>query len=52
MVLTTVSGHYSHGTLPIGLTPLSPSQVKNPIYLFTFQPEKYKVLSCKVEVTQ
>lgn len=52
MVLTTVSGHYSHGILPTGLTPLSPSQVKNHIYLFSFQPNKYEILACKLEVIQ
>lgn len=52
MVLTTVSGHYPYGTLPTGLIPLSPSQAKNHVYLFFLQPNKYRILSCKVELTQ
>ena len=52
MVVTTVSGCYSHGTLPTGLTPSSPSQAKSHVYMFTLQPNKYKILSCKVELTQ
>lgn len=52
MVLTTVSGHYTYGTLPTGLIHPSPSQAKNHVYLLILQPNKYRILSCKVELTQ